>query len=795
MSTFTLNPNIYIIDTPELFQRLVDFTNKINTEYFIYDTETNGLIIKKLQLFGIGICFNSKNSFYIVWRDDKGNIIWTEEQQNAIKTWFETTAIKSKIICHNAAFDILVIEATLGINLESALYCDTQLLKHTVEEEPPFSLKEIAVAVLGEGADQSQQDLKDNVLAKGGRWTKDEKDMYKADTAILGKYCCFDVVLTYEVFKYYSIKLAEEGLEKFFYEEEVMPLYKEVTINMKRKGFPIDVPHFERLKSEITKEIDILEEAIQKDIEEDVQPFVAQLLDKDYPVKTVGNFPKLVAEHFNIPLPIARKKVTPIKNNNPNSSTTIVMEEIETFVNTPLAEALYTESFTLNKKAIEKQLAVTPEYKWFYEWVLAKDDTKVPVEILRNRYEIQRLGYFKTNPEEKYIFNLNSTDHLAYWLVEVKGYKADKTEKGKWQIDKDFIEEVKSDDISIQKLQDLKRLNKILSTYILGILNRAVDGVLYTDMLQHGTSSGRFSSRNPNLQNLPRVKDDEAGLSQLVLKYVNSIRRGFISGQGRKLVDADYSSLEPVCFAHMSDEQKIRDIFINGKDLYSQVAIDVNKLEGTYSANKKADNFLKKFRPELRQLWKIPTLGIVYGMEESRLVEAIGCNYKEATQIIQDYLTTYPNLKKYMTQCNIEAKTKGYVKTVFGRIRHLPRAKELYQQYGNDLLDRKWAKAKGLLNERYELKNLLNNAKNFKIQGLAGHIINRAMIEIAKELKIRKLDAYIALMVHDQVISIAEDCIAEEVKVIMRDKMQNTTKISVPLIAEPEIATNLAESH
>jgi DNA polymerase I len=99
------------------------------------------------------------------------------------------------------------------------------------------------------------------------------------------------------------------------------------------------------------------------------------------------------------------------------------------------------------------------------------------------------------------------------------------------------------------------------------------------------------------------------------------------------------------------------------------------------------------------------------------------------------------------------------------------------------------------LRERREYKTLLNNAKNFRIQGLAAHIINLSMIEIAKELKAQKLNAYIALMVHDQVICIAKESQAAQVKNIMRDKMQNTVKISIPLVAEPEIADNLAESH
>src|SRR5690606_745379 len=147
-------------------------------------------------------------------------------------------------------------------------------------------------------------------------------------------------------------------------------------------------------------------------------------------------------------------------------------------------------------------------------------------------------------------------------------------------IDDDFLETLKSKK-EISMLLDYKKLNKLLSTYVEGILERQIDGVIYTNMLQFGTTSGRYSSRDPNLQNQPRVKDaQDSGLSPVVLKYVNAIRKGFVAGPGRKVVNADYSSLEPVCFAHVSGDEKLRDVFRNGEDLYSRVAIETFNLTG-----------------------------------------------------------------------------------------------------------------------------------------------------------------------------------------------------------------------
>ena len=235
----------------------------------------------------------------------------------------------------------------------------------------------------------------------------------------------------------------------------------------------------------------------------------------------------------------------------------------------------------------------------------------------------------------------------------------------------------------------------------------------------------------------------------------------------------------------MSNEEKIRDIFKTGKDLYSQVAIDVNKLDKEFSADKKAPNFLKKHRPELRQLWKVPTLGIVYGMGESRLVEAIGCSYNEARKIINGYLATYPNLKKYMLTCEWEAKKYGVVRTEFGRVRHLKHVQGWYLLYDDRILDYKWASERGLVKERLEFKNGLNNAKNFKIQGLAASIVNRAAIALTKAFKAASIDGWIINQVHDELVCMVKEEQVDLAKNVMKDCMENTVKISVPLQAEP----------
>jgi DNA polymerase I-like protein with 3'-5' exonuclease and polymerase domains len=654
-----LKTDTYIINDIELFNKLVAYASKVQSEYLVFDAETDSEIEKKANLYGLGLCLNEHKAFYIAWRTKDGELVWSEAEQALITEWLLSIAKTKKLIGHNAIYDILVIENNLGIDLTDYLYSDTILLQHTVAEEGPFALKELAVERLGPEADRAQQELKASVIANGGKWLKSNKQMFKAETMILGNYCCWDVYLTLKLFYLLDKQVQEENLADLFYTKEVMPLYKYCTIPMKRHGFPVDLVHFNRLKVEITNELDALEQEIVEEVQEEVKPFTDTILDKHVPFKPSRALAEAIAAELLIPLPTNKK----------------------------------TNKITLGKKDITRQLENTPEYANFYKWLLGEEvltSSASMIEEVRTRLCLEKL-------ESKYLFNLNSSAHLGYYFFDVKGYEPLKiTDKGKSKLDIEFLNNIKGTG-SVQKIIDYKKLQKLLSTYVEGILSRQIDGVIYTSMLQFGTTSGRYSSRNPNLQNMPRVKDDESGLSPLVLKYVNQIRKGLFAGPGKKVVDADYSSLEPVCFGHMSEEPGLRDIFISGKDLYSQVAIDVNKLNGVYSSDKKAANFLKKHKPELRQLWKVPTLGIVYGMEEARLMQSIGCTRPEAAAIIKGYLNTYPNLRKYMAECDKSAKLKGYVETIFGRRRHLSKAKAYYDRYGDELLDYRWAKSRSLL--------------------------------------------------------------------------------------------------
>jgi DNA polymerase I-like protein with 3'-5' exonuclease and polymerase domains len=764
------NFEIFIIKNMGLFDRLKAYADKVSSEVLAFDVETNGGPEKHTKLWGVGLAFSALKAFYIPWKNPDGTDYWTTDEYAHIQDWLKNTLTTKKIIGHNLIYDTLVTENNLGFRIDDAIFADTILMRHSLNEEGPFALKETAVEVLGDWADLAQEKLKEEVIAAGGKWTKDQKDMYLASTDTLGEYCCWDVILTYMLFEEFDPKIKSEGLEDLFYNDEVMPLYKEVTINMKRYGFPIDIGYYQKLAIDIQNELSTIEQNIMKSVAKDIKPFETDLLNDEFPVKNSGNFPKAFADVLGVPLPVTKDG-----------------------------------KITLAKKALDKQREATPFFSGFYDWLENGGDIKnalpsnVAAKVLYSSSDnpikaAQEKLFFNKYPDKKHIFNLKSNDHLAKLICDAWGFQPlERTEKeNKPKIDDDFLETLKSKP-AIEALLDYKKLNKLLSTYVEGIIDRQIDGYIFTSMLQFGTTSGRYSSRDPNLQNQPRVKDEESGLSPMVLKYVNAIRKGFVAGPGRKVVNADYSSLEPVCFAHVSGDEKLRDVFRNGEDLYSRVAIETFNLTGV-SALKSAPNYLKNLMPEKRQTAKVIALAIPYGAEAARISEILGVSFNEAKDIIDNYLNGFPELRKYMNRCNYSAKTLGMVKTQFGRIRHLKEARSIYTLYGDSVLDYKWAKRQGVDDIRYKFKNSLNNSKNFPIQGLAAHIVNRAMIALARMFKKHNIDGWIALQVHDEVTAIVREDQAELAAALMKQAMENTTKISIPLVAEPLIADNWGEA-
>lgn len=270
-----------IVKTEQDVAQLLQFINE--NEVLAYDTETTGLNVRKDTIIGFGIS-NETTSFYwpIYFFDKYSN----ELKRNEILSLEKTAAIievlhTKKILCFNASFDLRFTKNQFKINLLPALHADVLLLKHTCDEEFPFGLKEIATKVFGYVTKEKEEMLA-SIKANGGT----AKEYYKADTNLLARYCEQDCLLTFKLYNHYSRSLKEQSLEKFYYDDEVLPLYKEITIPMEEAGVKLDIEKLNRIQSDIITDIKQLEESIQKAINPHLDIFTTWFLNKDYPLQT-----------------------------------------------------------------------------------------------------------------------------------------------------------------------------------------------------------------------------------------------------------------------------------------------------------------------------------------------------------------------------------------------------------------------------------------------------------------------------------------------------------------------------
>jgi DNA polymerase-1 len=271
----------------------------------------------------------------------------------------------------------------------------------------------------------------------------------------------------------------------------------------------------------------------------------------------------------------------------------------------------------------------------------------------------------------------------------------------------------------------------------------------------------------------------------------------------RKIIAADLNSAEVRIFAHYSGDARLQSVFTKGEDIYSRVAIDVfNHPE--YSAHPDDANFLKRVAEDLRTKSKVFTLQVPYGAEGYQV--AAGLNLLDSKgkidsqagdKLIDKYLSTYPSLRRYMVKQELSFKKYGFVQNMFGRIRRFDQAHAIYKQYGDKLLDGRWAKQNGLAFERKIVKKALNAAKNFPIQSACSGVINRAMIEIGMWIEESNVDCKIVLNCHDELAYDCDESIATLVSEKVKYYMENNKyakMLSVPLITTPIIADNLAEA-
>lgn len=693
-----------LVNSPETLSQALEFIN--GQEYLSYDIETNGLNTRKHTIIGFGVA-GALDGFYVplyVYSAIGDTLLPTDFGHDAYRPILEALQRK-KLIMHNASFDIRFTKNNLGVDLLQALHCDTMLLKHTCDEEFPFGLKEIATKLWGTDVTQEKQKMLSSIKQNYGTTTQ----YFKADMLLLAEYCTKDALLTMRLYSYYSKLLEREGLSSFFYEDEVMPLLREVVIPMEQTGVALDVPKLTQALKNIDSDLKSLESTIQNQISPHLLLFRTWFLDKDYPLLTYTGKP-----------------------------------------------SSWTKKHT-------------------------------------SQFEAWRAD----NPDQ-YMFNLLSKHHLKkLFFNTLQETPLSKTPTGMPQVDDEFLSSISDKYNWVKLLIDYNKLTKLRGTYILKFIEGAENGRYYPSFMLHRTVSGRLAG---DLQQLPRrIQSGDA--SPMVVKYTNLIREFITADAEYKLVSADYEQLEPTIFAHTSGDQALQAIFNSGDDFYSEVAIQTEQLAG-FSSKKSDVNYLGSLAKSVRQRAKAYALGIAYGMTGYKLKFEIGCSQEEADTLVEDYLNAFPELKNWMAASQEQAKHQGQVKTQSGRVRHLPNAKRLWQQYGSAIGDdlqlwkqfnqdqAAYQKAKA---DRKIFKNELNNAINFQVQGLAASIINRASIRIARRLKALDSNTYLVCQIHDELVYEVPEAQLSIIVPVIKHEMENIVKLTVPLKTVPQVGNNYAQ--
>ena len=350
-------------------------------------------------------------------------------------------------------------------------------------------------------------------------------------------------------------------------------------------------------------------------------------------------------------------------------------------------------------------------------------------------------------------FNINSPKQLGEVLFEELGLpcKKKKTKTG-YSTDAETLEELRSESPIIDDILEYRQVTKLRNTYAL-VLPGVADGSdrIHTDFKQALTATGRLSSADPNLQNIP-----------IRTKMGRELRRYFIAEEGYTLVDADYSQIELRLLAHIADDYTMKDAFRCGEDIHRKTAAAV------FGVPEEAVN------EQMRKRAKAVNFGIVYGISGFSLSKDVGTTVAEATRYIKSYMMNYPSIDRYLEEVVEQAKLDGYTTTVFGRRRYIP---ELSAQNGN-------MRAFG--------KRVAMNAP---VQGSAADIMKLAMIKVRDRLLREGLDARIVMQVHDELVVEVRDDQVELCQSILKQEMESVTELSVPLTVDVTCGKNWLEQN
>ena len=367
---------------------------------------------------------------------------------------------------------------------------------------------------------------------------------------------------------------------------------------------------------------------------------------------------------------------------------------------------------------------------------------------LQEKIDILTQEIYELTGEE---FNINSTKQLGEILFEKLKLTVKKKTKTGYSTDVDVLEKIKYEHPVIEKILEYRQLQKLNSTYVEGLIPYIDEtGRIHSKFHQTVTTTGRISSTDPNLQNIPTR-----------MELGRKLRKVFKPEQGYIFVDADYSQIELRVLAHISEDKNMIEAFCNNEDIHAQAASKVFNIP------------LEEVTKEERTKAKAVNFGIVYGISEFGLGEQLGVSRKKAKEYIEQYLDKYSGIKEFMTNIVEETKEKGYVETLYHRRRYVPELKSnnyMVRQFGGRV------------------------AMNTPIQGTAADIMKIAMINVYNKLKENNLKSKLIVQVHDEILVETLESEKEQVKQIVKEEMENVIKLKVPLLAEVEEGYNWYEA-
>lgn len=697
MKIMKTKPTLKIIETVPELKLLNEYL--LDKTFVAYDTETTGTT-QQDEVIGYSICAEEETAFYVIlarWNKDKleyNNDLILESQNilNHLK-------LKS-LIMHNGTFDCMMTQAYFKVSLIESLHTDTMILAHLLNENRRVALKELGKTMYGQSAAAEETEMKASITANGGSATEELYELYKADCYTIARYGAKDAWLTYKLFLDLVPDLYAQKLDKFFYEDESMPLLRGPTYELNTTGIQVDTKALQTLKKTLEAEC----EEAKAYIYQEIQTYIK---DK-YPGTTKKNV-------FNI--------------DSPSQLSWLLFGKLEQEFGT------LTKGGKLVCKALGLKLPYSPQAKRTFIAECLRQAGQV--------YQPEAIVNGKKKRAKKYSepWSYICSDKLTLNKI---------APKYKW----------------VAKLLEYQKKQTLLSTYVIGIGEKVKYGIIHPSFLQFGTVTGRYSSKSPNFQNLPR--DDKR------------IKTCMVARPGKVFVGADYSQLEPRVFAFYSGDKRLKEAFTNGTDFYSVIGMWVfGKTDCTPYKEGSSEAFGVKYK-HLRDIAKAIALAATYGTTAYKLASITGKSVDDTQQDIDKYFENFTEVRNLQLSSHKEIRKDGYVKNLFGRMRRVPEAMRLPNIPHEEL--------------PYEARKMLNTAINFKIQSTGASIVNRAAIQFNKSCEIAGIDCKMVLQVHDSIVIECNPEDADNVSALLQVAMEETVSLGdVKLEAIPKIGLNLAE--